>query len=712
MPAKRSATPPDVPRATGIEVYRAKRDFSRTGEPAPSATPASSAAAVFVVQKHDATRLHYDFRLEHGGVLWSWAVPRGPSMDPGDKRLAVHVEDHPLDYAGFEGTIPAGQYGAGTVEIWDRGTWSGLGQDPAADLSRGEMKFALAGSRLQGRFVLIRLKKREREAAENWLLIKEHDEHERAGMTVAELEQVALAPLPAPAARRLSPAPAARRKPMEAGAPAPGAVRGALPEQQAPQLATAAAEPASDGAWLSEIKLDGYRLLAFKDGDSVRLVTRNGLDWTHRMAAVARVVGETTPRALLLDGELVALRPDGRSSFPDLQAALSDGRTDGLFFYAFDLLHLDGWDLRPCRLDARKAALAGLSIWNDLLRYSDHVAGDAAPVRREACAMGLEGVIAKRADAPYRAGRGADWLKLKCQNREEFVVVGWTPPSGSRSGIGALHLGFHDAAGALHYVGAVGTGFDDKTLAALRKRLDPMKAPSPDAMLLTAERPDSKITWVRPELVAEVSFTGWSGAGRVRHAVFLGLREDKAGGEVVREVPDPEQPRAPLRSARAAVVTAKPPGKAPLPVRKPVATPSAASAGAVKLTHPRPRALAGHHQADIGGLLGRRGGSGAAGDRRSAARPGALPGRRGRPAFLPEARHEGDAAPVPRGRAGRRPLSRLRRRGRPAGRGADGRGRAAQLGQRPAGCRPGGPAGVRPGPRPRRGVGHHGAHRR
>ena len=257
-------------------------------------------------------------------------------------------------------------------------------------------------------------------------------------------------------------------------------------------------------------------------------MTRNGLDWTHRMAGVAGVISAVPTPTLLLDGELVALRPDGRSSFSDLQAALSSGRTEALVFYAFDLLHLDGWDLRPCRLDARKALLAGLPIWNDALRYSDHVEGDAGPVREQACAMHLEGIIAKRADAPYRPGRSGDWVKLKCQGREEFVIVGWTPPSGSRSGLGALHLGFHDRDGALHYVGAVGTGFDEKTLTALRKRLDPMKAPAPDDMLLTAERPDSKVTWVRPDLVAEVEFTGWSGAGRVRHAVYLGIREDKA----------------------------------------------------------------------------------------------------------------------------------------------------------------------------------------
>ena len=564
-------------RDTSIATYRARRDFTRTGEPPPGSVAAASGAPVFVVQKHDASRLHYDFRLEHGGVLWSWAVPKGPSMDPHDKRLAVHVEDHPLDYAGFEGTIPKGEYGGGTVEVWDRGTWTGIGQNPAADLARGEMKFELAGSRLNGRFVLIRLKPRPKEHAKNWLLIKEHDEFERAGTGVAELDAVPLAPLP----RKKTTA----RKVLEANAPAPGAKRASLPQSQAPQLASPAEDAPDAGDWISEIKLDGYRLLAFKHGDEVRLLTRNGLDWTHRLTDVAAMIARTSPKAALLDGELVALRADGVSSFPDLQAALSAGRDAGLVFYAFDLLHLDGWDLRPCRLDARKAVLAGLDIWSGRLRYSDHVSGNSGPVRKQACAMGLEGVIAKKVDAPYRVGRNRDWLKLKCQGREEFVVVGWTPPAGSRTGIGALHLGFYDDAGSLHYVGAVGSGFDDKELAALRKRLDKLAAPVPGDMLLSAEKPDRKITWVKPDLVAEVTFAGWSGAGRVRHAVYLGLREDKAASEVVRDVPDADVKRVRLRPERAAVVTARPPGKRSPVARKPAA-PVATTPAAVRLTHP------------------------------------------------------------------------------------------------------------------------------
>jgi bifunctional non-homologous end joining protein LigD len=577
---------PAVARDTSIATYRARRDFARTAEPRPSKRAAKAGALIFVVQKHDASRLHYDFRLEYGGVLWSWAVPRGPSLDPKDKRLAVHVEDHPHDYATFEGTIPEGEYGAGSVEIWDHGTWTPVGEDPAADLARGEMKFVLDGSRLHGRFVLIRLKPRPKERAENWLLIKEHDEFERAGAGVDTLEAV-----PPPAVARAKTR-TAKRPPKTENAPVPGAKRGALPLTQEPQLATLVQEPPDKGNWISEIKFDGYRMLAFKDGESVRLLTRNGLDWTGRVPSVAAAVAALAPARMLLDCELVALRPDGVSSFGDLQAALSDGRDAGLALYAFDLLHLDGWDLRPCRLDDRKTAMASLDVWTDRVRFSDHIAGDAGPVRRQACTMGLEGIIAKRSDAPYRAGRTASWVKLKCQGREEFVVLGWTPPAGSRNGIGSLHLGFYDQAGALHYVGGVGTGFDDAELKALRKRVEPLKASTPGGLLLSGERPDSKITWIRPELVVEVQFIGWSGAGRIRHAVYLGMREDKTAAEVVRDVPDPEAIRAPLRPSRSGVVvTAKPPSKTAHPGKRAAASvvrPSAvqAPAGAVKLTHP------------------------------------------------------------------------------------------------------------------------------
>ncbi len=440
------------PRDTSIETYQARRDFSRTAEPPPGQAAGRAEQPIFVIQKHDATRLHWDFRLEHGGVLWSWAVPRGPSLDPHDKRLAVHVEDHPLDYADFHGTIPEGQYGAGTVELWDRGTWQPVGPDPAAAMAGGELKFVLHGTRLHGRFVLIRLKPRPRERAENWLLIKEHDEHERAGIGAGEIEAERRPPRPRRRAGvwnskaahdDTGPDPVAKGDQP----PAAGAIRGSFPEQQTPQLAELAEAAPLGRDWVSEIKFDGYRLLAFVENGDVRLVTRNGHDWTHRMKRLAQSVASLGLRHAVLDGEMVALDADGRSSFSLLQAALADGRDRDLLLYLFDLLHLDGWDLRPCGLLDRKQVLHALSDWRGAVRFSDHMEGQAAALHQQACARHLEGIICKRADAPYRAGRGHDWVKVKCQGREEFVILGHTPPQGSRTGFGALHLGYHDPAG-------------------------------------------------------------------------------------------------------------------------------------------------------------------------------------------------------------------------------------------------------------------------
>jgi bifunctional non-homologous end joining protein LigD len=336
---------------------------------------------------------------------------------------------------------------------------------------------------------------------------------------------------------------AKRSASVAARPPLDGARRGALPPDQAPQLCKLVEAPPDGDAWISEIKFDGYRLLAWKRQGTVRLTTRNGLDWTERLPTVAAAIAKLAVGAAVLDGELVALRPDGASSFADLQAALSAGRDKTLHFYAFDLLAMDGWDLRPCRLLDRKRALEGLTDWTGLLRYSAHMPGRAAAMWRETCAMGLEGIVCKRADAPYRAGRGSAWVKVKCVGREELIVLGWTPPAGSRTGIGALHLGYFDPEGRLHYAGGVGTGFSVSELTALRRRLDGLQAPPPTALLVAGDPLDTAIQWVRPELVAEIRYAAWSGAGRVRHAVYLGLRADKSPKEVVRDVADPEAAR-------------------------------------------------------------------------------------------------------------------------------------------------------------------------
>jgi bifunctional non-homologous end joining protein LigD len=492
---------------------------------------------MFVVQKHAAHRagLHWDFRLEHNGVLWSWAVRKGPSLDPADKRIAAHVEDHPLDYADFEGTIPDGNYGAGTVETWDRGTWEPL-VDPDAGLRDGEVKFVLSGTRLNGKFTLVRLKPKpgQRGHQDNWLLIKGHDAHEKPGADAEALEAL------------IEPPAKKTRDPRELTLPA--AVKGRLPEKPVPQLASVAESPPEEDGWLTEIKFDGYRIMAAVDHGAepdhqVRLLTRNGNDWTDRLPALAKAVGRLYVDTALIDGELVALDKDGISSFPALQAALSEGRDQNLIFYLFDLLHLDGWDLRPCALKDRKQRLKGIDTWHGMLRYSDHHDGNAVAMRKAACQMKLEGIICKKADAPYHPGRSHDWLKLKCSGREELLVLGWTEPAGSRTGLGSLHLGYYDHKGRLHYAGGVGTGFSDDVLRTLRDRLDGMSSSPPRDLTVAGDDLERGIHWVTPDLIAEISFTAWSGAGRVRHAVFLGLREDKAPTDVVLDPADPDAER-------------------------------------------------------------------------------------------------------------------------------------------------------------------------
>ncbi|MFL5253490.1 MAG: DNA ligase D [Rhodopila sp.] len=527
-------------QGTSISAYRAKRDFGATPEPPPGDNHARASAPIFVVQKHRAHRagLHWDFRLEHGGVLWSWAVRRGPSMDPADKRLAAHVEDHPIDYAGFQGHIPEGQYGAGDVETWDRGTWEPV-TDPDAGLRDGELKFRLQGTRLNGGFVLVRLRPRSNRQSEqdNWLLIKEHDRFVQAGGDADVLE----------AAAPTLKTPAKRAKKVSGTPPAPGAVRRAMPANQAPQLATPQDQPPEGEDWLSEIKFDGYRLVASVKDRAVRLITRNGKDWTDRLSAVAGAIAQLDASCVRVDGELVALDENGLSSFPALQAALAAGRDDTLIFFLFDLLQLDRWDLRGCALRDRKRLLLGLNNWQGMLRYSDHQEGNTAEMLEAAQRMKLEGLICKQADAPYVAGRGTDWLKVKTAGREEFVVLGWTEPSGSRVGLGSLHVGYYDDEGALHYAGGCGSGFSDDALEQVQDALSKLADGAPKTLLVAGDDIEKLIHWVRPELVAEVSYTAWSGAGRLRHAVFLGLREDKEAREVVRPVADPKADRRRVR---------------------------------------------------------------------------------------------------------------------------------------------------------------------
>jgi bifunctional non-homologous end joining protein LigD len=549
--------------------YRRKRDFGKTPEPA--GAPVSEAAPhplSFVIQKHAARRLHYDFRLELDGVLKSWAVPKGPSTDPGEKRLAVHVEDHPLEYGGFEGVIPEGEYGGGTVLLWDRGAWTPLDPDPQAAYAKGNLKFMLDGEKLHGKWVLVRMGgKAAGERRENWLLIKERDD---AAMPHSGDAVIADHPLSVASGRALDeiaadrdrvwgpngeepPTPAQSRRDLDA-AQVSGTKRGRLPADPRPQLATAADQAPEGPDWLHEIKYDGYRLLARIRGGDVRLSTRNGLDWTAKFPALARHFGALPVAAALIDGELVHVEVDGTTDFGHLQDAIATGHTEALVFYAFDLLHCDGWDLTAAALEDRKAALAALvpAQADGTLRYSDHQVGRGPDFLRHACGYRLEGIVSKRRDSPYRAGRHAGWLKIKCASREEFVIIGFSEPAGGRRGLGALVLGYYDRRGGLHYAGRVGTGFSDARLLDLRARLD---------RLVRTERPVKELPkgavvrgvhWTEPALVAEIRYGSWTTDAVLRHATFLGLREDKSARKVVRDMPSPvptQQPAKPVALA-------------------------------------------------------------------------------------------------------------------------------------------------------------------
>ncbi len=499
-----------------LQRYRDKRDFTAT--PEPQGGRASRDALAFVVQKHAASHLHYDFRLELDGTLKSWAVPKGPSLDPHDKRMAVHVEDHPLDYADFEGTIPKGHYGAGTVLVWDRGTWEPVG-DAAAGYRAGKLKFRLRGHKLEGGWTLVRMHGRRNEKQDPWLLIKERDDAARPAAEFSVVDQRPDSVLGKTAAKVKAKAKATK-----------------LPDQLAPQLATLAKSPPTGDGWLYEIKFDGYRLLARVDGDDVRLHTRNGHDWSDRLPGLVDAVRGLGIASGWLDGEIVVQGPDGAPDFNALQNAFDSKHTDRVEYFVFDLPFHDGADLREMPLVLRREHLAALlaeAPADGPVRYSENFDSSAADLLAHACRMRLEGVIGKRADARYTAGRSPAWIKLKCTQRQEFVIGGWTDPKGSRTGIGSLLLGIHDDSGQLRFAGGVGSGLDTKTLRELRRKLDAI--PAGKMPFADAARDVGKGHWVEPGLVAEVSFGEWTPDGRVRHAVFHALREDKPADEITRE---------------------------------------------------------------------------------------------------------------------------------------------------------------------------------
>jgi len=536
--------------------YNAKRDFAKTAEPAGTLAPGHGNS--FMVQKHDASRLHWDFRLEVDGVLKSWAVTRGPSLNPDDKRLAVRTEDHPLSYATFEGTIPKGEYGGGTVMLWDRGTWAPIAGKSAKDLEHGHLHFVLEGERMKGEWMLIRLKPRGREKSENWLLRKVNDAEAggsdalvegvltsvKTGRTMAEIAEGKKAKALSRASKAgaassptitgaktkaaLSP-PASMPRRRSVTGPVSGED---LPEFQEPQLATLVDSVPSGSAWLHEVKFDGYRALVSVAGGKAKVFTRNGLDWTDKFPGVAAAAAELPVKSALIDGEIVGFE-DGKPDFSTLKDAISAGG-DGLTLFAFDLLALDGQDLTKNPNVQRKEALRPLISGDDpQIQYAEHVIGAGEKLFETMCREGYEGIVSKRADAPYRSARTKAWLKVKCTHRQEFVILGWSQSDKSR-GFRSLLLGLNTP-GGLRYAGKVGTGFGMEQIDELRATMEKIEVKAPPAQVPKVAAKGAH--WVKPELVAEIAFAEFTPDGVLRHPSFLGLRGDKDAQTVVEEKP-------------------------------------------------------------------------------------------------------------------------------------------------------------------------------
>lgn len=547
----------------GLTTYHGKRRFDVTAEP--KGKVASKKGHAFVIQKHDARRLHYDLRLELDGVMKSWAVTRGPSLVPGEKRLAVQVEDHPIEYNKFEGTIPQGQYGGGTVMIWDRGTWTPE-YDAHKGLKKGHLSFELDGGKLHGGWHLVRMHRRPGEKRDNWLLIKQQDEAARRPRDKDILEEQALSvksgrsmdeiaggikksvdkkAAPRQKARRKKATQKTSKKAKTAKKATPKRkskrkrAGDALPDFIPPCLATLSDKAPELGNWVHEIKFDGYRIQARLEDGKVRLLTRKGLDWTRKFPTIAAAIAKLPMQTALIDGELVVNDEHGVSHFSMLQQALKSGSDSGMSYYVFDLMHLDGTDMRPLPLTARKAALTNLlRKMGDTgpLQLSESLDEPGPLLVKQACKFGLEGIISKRADASYHSGRGHDWLKTKCSDRQEFVVTGFAPSTADTHSVGALVLGVYDGE-KLVYAGRTGTGFTHKMARDLYRKFKPMtQRKSPFGTVPLEERGARSPVWIEPKLVAEVDFRGWTHGDRVRQSSFQGLREDKPAKEVVREV--------------------------------------------------------------------------------------------------------------------------------------------------------------------------------
>ena len=546
-----------------LKTYGSKRDFAKTKEPPPQR--GRKGGSEFVVQKHDARRLHFDLRLELDGVLKSWAVTRGPSLIPGEKRLAVQTEDHPLDYLEWEGVIPKGEYGGGTMIVWDRGAWQPDG-DPHKALAKGKLDFTLTGNRLRGHWHLVRMRRRPSDSKDQWLLIKSADEFARkpgsaeiveeeltsvlSGRTNADL--AAGGDIRADHAARQKKR-AALKAPHLDIAKLPGVRKAILPVFVKPSLALLKEHPPSGKNWIHEIKLDGYRMQARIDGGRVQLLTRHGLDWTGRFPTVAREIALLLVGSALIDGEAIVQDERGLASFSALQSDLKSGRRDRMAFFAFDILYCEGRDLRAVRLDQRREVLREIiqSLPEaSIVKFSDHVEGDGGKVLTHACRLGLEGIVSKRIDLPYVSGRGEHWIKTKCVLGQEFVVIGYVPSSALPGAVGSLVLGYYDK-GSLVHAGRAGTGFSLDQAKALRRQLDGIGGAHPDFRQKLPRAMTKDVRWIDPQLVAEIEYRGWTSDKLLRQASFKGLREDRNPAEIVLEEQPPKpQRRQPVKESR------------------------------------------------------------------------------------------------------------------------------------------------------------------
>jgi bifunctional non-homologous end joining protein LigD len=573
-----------------LDDYNRMRDFSATSEPAAKRSAKKAAkdhALQYCIQKHDASRLHYDFRLELDGALKSWAVPKGPSLDPKVKRLAVHVEDHPIDYATFEGSIPEGHYGAGDVIVWDRGVWIPQ-EDPATAYAKGKLKFELQGEKLGGLWNLVRTHMPGKQ--EQWFLIKHQDSAAKPesdyDVVAAEPDSVlsdrTIVAKKSKAADKPKPIKKPARKVAEKkqSAQLTGAHKAKLPDLIKPELATLV-EKAPDGEWSYEIKFDGYRIMARIDHGEVKLFTRNGHDWTHKLPKQAEALASLQLESAWLDGEMVVANEHGVPDFQALQNAFDSGRSGNILYYLFDMPYLNGVDLREVPVEERRVALATVLKPNEepLLRFSDAFAEEPDALLNSACQMRMEGLIGKRLGSPYVSRRSSDWIKLKCKHRQEFVVVGYTDPKGSRNAFGALLLGLHDRdSGKLCYAGKVGTGFNETTLKSIYEQLKPLQTKKPSVVNPPTGFDAKGVHWLKPVLLAEIAFAEMTKEGSVRHAVFHGLRDDKPAEDITEE-----RPKVVKKNT-----AEKPASRQKKASEKPASAPSqlGLGEGKVRITHP------------------------------------------------------------------------------------------------------------------------------